>query len=147
MPKIKQQYKHANQSYAVQANKSKDLNVPLSRRYMEGPVARELQFFLIISPIEQQILLLTNDSHFIGVRSELRNKFCFFGCFRSSLLCAGFLQLCQVGDTLCCGARASHCTGFSRCGARALDARVSVTAARGLSRCELKHGLRCSHAC
>ena len=27
------------------ANESKDLNVPLSRRHMEGPAGRELQFF------------------------------------------------------------------------------------------------------
>ena len=33
---------------------------------------------------------------------------------------------------LCCGARASHCGGFSCCGARALAARASVVVARGL---------------
>ena len=32
----------------------------------------------------------------------------------------GFLQLWQAGATLHCGARASHCGGFSCCGARAL---------------------------
>ena len=32
-----------------------------------------------------------------------------------------------------CGAWASHCSGFFRCGARALGARASVVAARGLS--------------
>ena len=34
--------------------------------------------------------------------------------------------------TLRCGARASHCGGFSCCGARALGARASVVVARGL---------------
>ena len=34
-----------------------------------------------------------------------------------------------------CGAQASHCGGFSRCGARALGARASVVAARRLSSC------------
>ena len=37
----------------------------------------------------------------------------------SSLLRAGFLQLRRAGATLCCDARASHCGGFSCCGALA----------------------------
>ena len=45
----------------------------------------------------------------------------FFDCVGSSLLCAGFLQLQRAGATLCCGARASHCRGFSCC--RGLQAR------------------------
>ena len=36
------------------------------------------------------------------------------------------------GATLRCGARASHCGGFSCCGARALGAWASVVVARGL---------------
>ena len=40
-----------------------------------------------------------------------------------------------MGATLCCGARASHCGGFSCCGARALGAWASVAVARGLSSC------------
>ena len=47
-------------------------------------------------------------------------------------LCAGFLSLQQAGATLRCGTRASHCGGFSCCGAQALGARASVVAARGL---------------
>ena len=43
-----------------------------------------------------------------------------FGCVGSSLLCMGFLQLRQAGATLHCSARASHCSGFSCCGAQAL---------------------------
>ena len=38
-----------------------------------------------------------------------------------------------MGATLRCGAWASHCSGFSCCGARALGARASVVVARRLS--------------
>ena len=58
-----------------------------------------------------------------------------FGCVWSSLLHAGFLQLHRAGATLRCGARASHCSGFSCCGARALGARASVVVAHGLNSC------------
>ena len=40
--------------------------------------------------------------------------------------------------TLHCGAQASHCGGFSYCGARALGAWASVVVARGLSSCGLQ---------
>ena len=53
----------------------------------------------------------------------------FFGCVGSSLLHTGFLYLQRAGATLCCGARASHCGGFSCCGAWALGMRASVVAA------------------
>ena len=62
-------------------------------------------------------------------------KFFIFGCVGSSLLCVGFIQLWRAGATLCCGAQASHCGGFSSCGARTLGARDSVVAACGLSSC------------
>ena len=62
------------------------------------------------------------------------------------LLVTGFLWLRRAGATLRCGARASQCSGFSCCGARALGARglqqlhqaSSVAVARGLS----SHGTR-----
>ena len=41
------------------------------------------------------------------------------------------------GATLCCGVWASHCGGFSCCGARALGTRASVVVAHGLSSCGL----------
>ena len=44
----------------------------------------------------------------------------------------------RAGATLGCGARASHCTGFSCCRARALGARASVVVAHGLSSCGLQ---------
>ena len=57
-------------------------------------------------------------------------------------LCWVFVAVCQLslvaaraGATLCRGARASHCGGFSCCGARALAARASVVVARGLGSC------------
>ena len=59
----------------------------------------------------------------------------FFGCVGSSLLQAGFPYLRQVGATLRYGARASHCGGFSCCGARALGVWASVVVASGLSSC------------
>ena len=55
-----------------------------------------------------------------------------FGWVGSSLLRSGFLELRRAGATLCCGARASHCSGFSCCGARALGAQASVVVACGL---------------
>ena len=48
----------------------------------------------------------------------------------------------EWGLTLRCGAWASHCGGFSCCGARALGARASVVVARGLSSCGSR-GLEC----
>ena len=47
-----------------------------------------------------------------------------YGCVGSSFLCEGFLQLWQVGATLHHGARASHCSGLSCCGAQAPDAQA-----------------------
>ena len=51
------------------------------------------------------------------------------------LLCEGFLQLRRAGATPRCSARASHCSGFSCCGARALGTRASVVVACRLSSC------------
>ena len=61
-----------------------------------------------------------------------------------------FLQLQRAGATLCCGAWASHCSGFSCCGARALGVRASVVVSRGLQSAgsvAVAHGLSCSVAC
>ena len=44
-----------------------------------------------------------------------------------------FVFLAALG--LRCGAQASHCGGFSSCGARAVGERASVVVARGLSSC------------
>ena len=46
-----------------------------------------------------------------------------FGCIGSLLLRVSFLQLRRAGATLLWGVRASHCGGFSGCGAWALGAR------------------------
>ena len=51
-----------------------------------------------------------------------------FGCTGSSLLCEGFLLLWWA--TLHCGTQASHCDGFSCCGAQALGIQASVVAGR-----------------
>ena len=71
---------------------------------------------------------------------SLSNKFILFylfifGCVGSSLLLTGLLYLRRAGATLRCSARASHCGGFSHCGAWALGARASVVVACGLSSC------------
>ena len=58
-----------------------------------------------------------------------------FGCIGSSLLCVGFLWLLRAGAALHCGEWASHCGGFSCCGARALGTQASLVVARGLSSC------------
>ena len=51
---------------------------------------------------------------------------------------ACFLQLQLVWATLPCGAWASHCCGFSCCGARALGTWASVVVAHGFSSCILQ---------
>ena len=44
----------------------------------------------------------------------------------------------RAGATLCCCAWASHCGGFSRCGARALGLQASVVVACRVSSCGLQ---------
>ena len=44
----------------------------------------------------------------------------------------------RAGTTLPCGARASHCSGFSCWGAQALGTRASVVVARGFGSCGLR---------
>ena len=73
-----------------------------------------------------------------------------FGCVGSSLLRGGFLQLRQAGTTLLCSAQASHCSGFSCCGAQALGMQASAVVACGLQSTGsevVAHGLSCSAAC
>ena len=82
-----------------------------------------------------------------------REFFCFCFCFwiffsllilfiHLFWLCWVFVAACGLSlvaasgeTTLHCSARASHCGGFSCCGARALGARASVVVAHGLSSC------------
>ena len=54
------------------------------------------------------------------------------GCPGSSLLCACFLWLCQVGATLGGSPQVLPCSGFSCCGAQTLSSWASVAAALGL---------------
>ena len=58
-----------------------------------------------------------------------------FGCTGSLLLRAGFLYLWRAGPILHCSVQASHCSGFSCCGAWDLDLWASVVVARRLSSC------------
>ena len=71
----------------------------------------------------------------VAMNIRVHVPFFFFGYVGSLLLCSGFLQLQRVGATLCCGAWASHCSGFSCRGAQALGTRASAVVARGLSSC------------
>ena len=80
-------------------------------------------------------LCLNQGTYFLFVNKFIYFIYLFFGCFGSSLLHAGFLQLRRAGATLRCGAGASHCGGFSCCGAWALGTRASVVVAHGLSSC------------
>ena len=48
---------------------------------------------------------------------------------------SGLSLVAASGATLPCGARASHCGGFSCCEAQALGARASVVVPFGLSSC------------
>ena len=54
------------------------------------------------------------------------NSIYLFGCVGSPLLHVDFLWLRRTGATLRCGARVSHCSGFSCCRAHALGVRASV---------------------
>ena len=66
-----------------------------------------------------------------------------FGCIGFLLLRMGFLQLWRLGATLHCSAWASHCGGFSCCGALALGSRASVVVAHRLSSCGARAQLLC----
>ena len=62
----------------------------------------------------------------------------------------GLSLVAASGATLRWGAWASHCCGFSCCGARALGTRASVVVARGLESAGsvfVAHGFSCSMAC
>ena len=56
-------------------------------------------------------------------------------CTGSSLLCAVLSLGVARGATLCCSVWASHCSGFSYCGAHALDVGASVVAVHRFSNC------------
>ena len=74
---------------------------------------------------------LTSESFFL---SFFIYKFIYFifGCVGSSLLHMGFSLVAVSEGYFSLGARASHCGGFSCCGAWALAARASVVVARRL---------------
>ena len=46
----------------------------------------------------------------------------------------GLSLVAASGAALGCGAKASHCSGFSCCGAQALGAQASVVVERGLQK-------------
>ena len=79
-----------------------------------------------------------------------------FFCVFLKLIYVIYLFLAALGLCCCarafssCGERASHCSGFSCCRARALGTRASGVVARGLWSAGSEvvvHGLSCSVAC
>ena len=96
-----------------------------------------IDVFLFIIPLRKPFAIMFDLFHIHSSKIAFASVmvfffFFFFGCIGSLLLHAGFLSLRQAGAALCCGARASHCGGFSCCGARALGVRASVVVACGL---------------
>ena len=74
--------------------------------------------------------------HYVFVHVSLSlSLFFFFGCIGFSLLCARAFSSCFTQGLLFVAAQASHCGGFSCCGAWALGAQASIVAAHGLSSC------------
>ena len=71
-------------------------------------------------------------------------------CRQSSLMCGLFATGGEQGLLSSCGAQASHCGGFSCCGALVLGSQASVFAAPGLQSSGsvvVVHGLSCPAAC
>ena len=78
-------------------------------------------------------------------------KFLFIYLWRRVFVAArSFLQLWRAGATLHCSEQASHCGGFSCCGAQGLGTQASVVVAHGLQSAGsvvVAHRLSCSAAC
>ena len=66
--------------------------------------------------------------------------FIYFGLRWVFVAACGLPLVAASGVTLHCGARASHCGGFSSCGVQALGTRASVVVAHGLS-CSTAYGI------
>ena len=98
-------------------------------------------YFPILSPASNEKILFLFSLHSLTQFFPFRfYKFILFFIYLFlavlGLLAAHFISLVAAsGATLRCGAQASHCGGFSCCGAQALGAWASVTVARGLSSC------------
>ena len=97
-------------------------------------------------------LLLKNYSHkFILFKNRLFKKNLFiFVCIGSLLLCVAFSSCGERGLLFRCGVQASHCSGFSCCGAWGLGVQASVVVALRLQSTDsvvVAHRLSCSTAC
>ena len=78
---------------------------------------------------------------FIFAKLIFFNKFiylCYFWLCWVFVAMHGLSLFARAGATLHCSARASHCGGFSCCGARALGARASVVVAHRLTSCGMQ---------
>ena len=109
--------------------------------------SRMLSWALLASSVRTLTSALTNSYYTVTLRkryisffflivrfSFLKNLFyLFYFWLHWIFIAARRLSLVvRAGATLCCGAWASHCSGFSCCGARALGTRASVVVAHGL---------------
>ena len=74
-------------------------------------------------------------SEFGGLGASMVFCFLFFWLHWVFIAACRLSLVAASGGTLCCGAWASHCSGFSCCRARALGMRASVVVACGLSSC------------
>ena len=73
-----------------------------------------------------------------------------FGCAWSSLLWGLFSSSGKWGQLSSCDVQASHCDGFSCCGAQSLGRKPSIVVACGLKRADsvvVAKGLSCSTSC
>ena len=68
----------------------------------------------------------------LNLLKKLFNRNLFISCSGSLLLYGLFSSCGELRLLSSCGAQASHCGGFSRCGAEALGAWGSVVVAPGL---------------
>ena len=72
---------------------------------------------------------------FIFLKESILFIYLFLAALGLQCCARAFSSCSERGATLHCGAWASHCGGFSCCGAQALGAWASVVVARGLSSC------------
>ena len=102
------------------------------RTHIKGPKQSQPEYKKFSTNFLNKQLWWTHCFAFSEVFLSTHFFLIFFGWVGSLLLRAGFLSLRRAGATLRRGARASHCGGFSCCGAPALGVRASVVEARGL---------------
>ena len=92
---------------------------PLGKSHELTLVSKLTDFAQYFTQVRCKIIKLASFYYYF------KNILFIFSCAGSSLLHVGFLQLQPAGAPLGCGARASHCSGFSCCRAWALECELS----------------------